>query len=597
MNSTNFDRLLRQVVVVPVCALLLTAGIALSQILSFDRTVAAIERSDSLIANTIAIEGLVVDQETGLRGYQLTGERVFLEPYKNSNSNLHRRLAELQAAEETAGDRQKAANLEEEYDIWINSFALPLIKEVESGESSLDPALTLQGKRQMDAIRSQISSLTEAAEKRRDSRIRYWSTQLRDRSLGFVLFAVTIGLLIGLYVRRLLKLVSSAYRQSHQALRIRAEQTFRSEEKLRTTVESIGDGVITCDAEGRIQTMNTVARELTGWKTEEALHKPLAEVFRLINEVGRDPAESPFEKVKRMDRTVSLANQTILIRRDGTEIFIDDSGAPIRDKMGRLIGIVLVFRDITLAKKSRDALLANEKLAVAGRLAASIAHEIHNPLDSVSNLLFLMAGTTTAAESQQFLDLARQEIARVTQISRAMLSLYRESRTPVSIELKEMIDSILVLMDGRFRTLGVSVSANLPAGLTVRGFPAELRQVFTNLLINAAEATERGTTVEITARSTPPAILPEGLSRPAGAVVMIADHGPGIEPSVREKLFNPFFSTKGEQGTGLGLWISKGIVTKHGGSIELSSRAPAEDHGTVATVFLACDPPFSALAL
>jgi signal transduction histidine kinase len=254
------------------------------------------------------------------------------------------------------------------------------------------------------------------------------------------------------------------------------------------------------------------------------------------------------------------------------------------------MGVVLVFRDITLAIKSQDALLANEKLAVAGRLAATIAHEIHNPLDSVSNLLFLMDGESTPEESADFLQLAKGEIARVTQISRAMLALYREAKAPIEIDLKEMLESILLLMERRFNSLGVTIQADLPEGLMIHGFPAELRQVFTNLLTNAAEASSPDDLITVSAQPCESHIDAEGKRREKGAIVTIRDHGPGVPEEIQSQLFQPFFTTKGERGTGLGLWVSRGIITKHGGSIGLVSNTDPIFHGTAVNVFLATDP-------
>ena len=186
--------------------------------------------------------------------------------------------------------------------------------------------------------------------------------------------------------------------------------------------------------------MNPVACELTGWSAAGGKGTASSnEVFRIVNEKTRESVENPVEKVKRLDRVMGVAQSTVLIRKDGTELHIADSGSPIRDHAGKMSGVVLVFRDVTMERKTQDALLANEKLAVAGRLAATIAHEIHNPLDAVSNLLYLMETGSTPEESRQFMALAEQELARVTQISRAMLGLYRESKAPVQVDLKEML--------------------------------------------------------------------------------------------------------------------------------------------------------------
>jgi signal transduction histidine kinase len=289
-----------------------------------------------------------------------------------------------------------------------------------------------------------------------------------------------------------------------------------------------------------------------------------------------------------------VANHTVLVRKDGTELNIADSGAPIRDKNGEIIGIVLVFRDITMERKTQDALIANEKLAVAGRLAATIAHEIHNPLDSVSNLIYLMRNGATPEESRQFMDMAEQELARVTQISRAMLGLYRESKAPVVIDLKEMLQEILLLMERRFIELNVMLSAQMAQSVSVPAFPAELRQVFTNLITNAAEAASPGGKVEVSITPQTAGTDAAGQKTQPGATVTIADNGSGILPEVQSHLFQPFFTTKGERGTGLGLWVSRGIINKHGGTISLKSDTSTAGHGTVVSVFLAANPTINA---
>jgi PAS domain S-box-containing protein len=446
----------------------------------------------------------------------------------------------------------------------------------------------------MDDIRTRVAALNAFTENVRNQAVQRWRRQVRTTIISLLVASIAIGLIIGFYVRSLIQQVSTAFRQSHNVLRIRAEQTFRSEERLRTTLRSIGDGVITCDIEGRVQSLNDTAQELTGWSERDARDQPVELVFPIIDETTREPLENPVVRVTRSNQLARLQNHTILTRRDGSEIYIEDSGSPIRDKHGALVGVVLVFRDVTLAKKSQEALLANEKLAVAGRLAATIAHEIHNPLDSVSNLLFLMDGVANEQEREHFLSLAKQEIARVTQISRAMLSLYRESKAPVEIELKELLDSILLLMESRFTAAGVTVSQNVPPKLCIHGFPAELRQVFTNLLTNASEATNPNGKIVIAAQPLPAGFNDDGIRREAGVLVTIDDDGPGIPEDILAHLFEPFYTTKGERGTGLGLWISRGIITKHGGTIDLTSSTDPATHGTTATIFLPANPTIPA---
>src|SRR6185437_4891728 len=355
--------------------------------------------------------------------------------------------------------------------------------------------------------------------------IQLWQHQVRHMEWLLLVLALCIGISIGLFTRNRLHAVSDAYRTSLDVLGRRAEEIFQSEQQLRTTLASIGDGVITCDTEGHVHMMNPVAVELTGWSQAEALGRPLETIFHIVNEATRLPMENPVSKVKRLNRIIGLGNHTILIRKDGTELHIADSGAPIRDRTDGIAGVVLVFRDITLERKTQDALIANEKLAVAGRLAATIAHEIHNPLDSVSNLLYLMRNGASKEESEQFMDMAEQELVRVTQISRAMLGLYRESRAPVLVDLKDMLQEILLLMERRFSDDQVLVHADLPTGISVDAFPAELRQVFSNLITNAAEAAGPGGEVRVSITPQSGGITEEGIKQEAGATVTITDNG------------------------------------------------------------------------
>jgi PAS domain S-box-containing protein len=610
VNSSSFDQILRQVLIVPVLAVLLGAGALAWQMNQAYRTVASIEAADETVTQIGILDTFIVDQETGLRGYQTTGDVQFLEPYTQAVNKLPRQFDLLRASDPSPNNLAAVNDLQAADDTWEEGFAEPLIASIGAGAKTSDVDLNLIGKRQMDSIRQRIQVLIRIAGQRRSQAIERWRSQVEIMGLALAVVAVLIGLVIGLYSRRQLQDVSNAFRQAHNILRIRAEQTFRSEQKLRTTLQSIGDGVITCDAENRVETMNDVAQQLTGWTAAEARNRPLQQVFNVISERTREPID-PAGRIHKLAANVNLANRTILIRKNGTEVFIDDSGSPIHDKQGKLIGLIIVFRDITLAIKSQEALLANEKLAVAGRLAATIAHEIHNPLDSVANLLFLMDGESTPEESAQFLLLARQEIARVTQISRAMLSLYRESKAPVAIDIGEMLHSVLLLMERRFATAGVTVVTDLPEGLIVHGFPAELRQVFTNLLTNAAEAAgdkfapldahaadlqpvHEDAIIHLSAFPCPAGYDEAGLRREPGVMIKIEDSGAGIPEEALANLFKPFFTTKGERGTGLGLWVSRGIMTKHGGSISLESSTDPIHHGTTVSVFLANDPVINA---
>ena len=170
------------------------------------------------------------------------------------------------------------------------------------------------------------------------------------------------------------------------------------------------------------------------------------------------------------------------------------------------------------------------------------------------------------------MDMAQQELMRVTQISRAMLGLYRESKAPVEVELREMLQEVLLLMEGRFSNQRVTVTTDMPQPISVAAFPAELRQVFSNLITNAAEAAGAQGHVKVSLCPQAAGVDSSGQKTEAGAVIQIADNGPGIPGDVHAHLFQPFFTTKGELGTGLGLWVSRGIISKHGGAILAHQR-------------------------
>ena len=591
MDIGKFKQILLQVFTLPVVALLLMALALYADMNNGANTVSQIVQYDARIAQTTLVYKLIIDEETGLRGYQTTGDPRFLEPYNKAEPVLEVQLSALEDVTSVSKEEiDHVHHLRDQFLNWREGFAMPVIASLRAGGNADDVNLNLQGMALMEAIRGDLDAILVDARGRRADLIALRQKNRHELLTGMFILALVVGLAIGIFTRNRLHAVADAYRDSLDTIKRRADELFDSEQELRTTLASIGDGVITCDAQGCIQMMNPVAQELTGWTFEEAKGKHLGEVFHIIHEISREVVENPVSKVQRLGGIVGFANHTVLLRPDGTEISIADSGAPIPGKTGDLSGIVLVFRDVTMERRTQDALVAHEKLAVAGRLAATIAHEIHNPLDSVANLLYLMRTGDDPEESRQFMATAEQELARVTQISRAMLGLYREAKVPVHVDLREMLREILLLMDHRLMDQGVTVHVDMPHAIVVDGFPAELRQVFSNLITNAAEATGRGGHIWVTIAPDSAGAGQGGKRSEPGATVRVRDNGPGIDQDVRPHLFQPFFTTKGENGTGLGLWVSRGIINKHGGSIDIQSDQTEQAHGTIVSVFLATKP-------
>ncbi len=578
MKPPQFNRIVRQLVALPILLLVLMAGLMVWQILVATRAQRQLDYSDQITSQLDVLQGLFVDEETGLRGFQLTGDPVMLAPWTAAAAPIQLEFGSLQNL--VAADpfqRDSLHQLQARHAAWL-AFAHSVLT---GSAAAADPLLNQHGKDLMDGIRA-----TTRAMKLHEFALRGAEYQrarsLQRRELGTLMIsALLVGIFLALFTRHHLRAVSASYLVSIDEMTQRSEELFESQQWFQTTLESIGDAVIACDIHGAVTFMNVIAARLTGWTLAEAKGHPLVDIFRIVHEETRRPVDNPVEKVLRLRHVVGLANHTVLIARDGREFIIDDSAAPIASGSGEIIGVVLVFRDVTEERRMESALVASEKLAVAGRLAASIAHEIHNPLDSVANLHFLLSDEDDPVQRAEFLRLAQQELSRTMQISRTLLSLYREPRAPVRIDLRELLDGVLLLLDRRLQHQSIRVEANLDGSLFVEGYPAELRQVFTNLIVNAMEAAGPKGRIRIRMEK-----AEAGELQGSGAVVEIADNGPGIPPEVASRIFQPFFTTKGADGTGLGLWVSMGIVQKHGGAIRIVSSNDPELRGACLHVFL-----------
>jgi signal transduction histidine kinase len=244
--------------------------------------------------------------------------------------------------------------------------------------------------------------------------------------------------------------------------------------------------------------------------------------------------------------------------------------------------------EIRERERAQEALVRAEKGAALGRLAASIAHEINNPLTSLTNLLYLMqAQSASDSGARQYAALADVELRRISRITKQMLGFYRDSSSPVFCKLSDVADGILELYEAQIQKNRISVQRDYLADGAIECFPSEMRQLFANLIGNALEAA--GIDGRIRVRITKARCWAD--PRNDGVRVSIADNGAGIAATNKECVFEPFFSTKGESGTGLGLWVCQGIVHKHQGRISFRSRTDHERlRGTTFSVFLAASP-------
>ena len=244
----------------------------------------------------------------------------------------------------------------------------------------------------------------------------------------------------------------------------------------------------------------------------------------------------------------------------------------------RVAGVTL---DITERVLSERALRKADKLALVGRLSSSIAHEINNPLESVTNLLYLLAGGELGTAEKEYVALAQRELARVSEITAQTLTFNRQQNTHEEVVIVDILDSVLALYQGRLATSGIVVERRYADRTPVLCFPGEIRQIVTNLVGNAFDAMRTGGTLRVRER-----FLHHPVTGQAGVSVLVADTGSGMSADVQGRLFEAFHSTKGNNGTGLGLWISRGIAQKHGGSLRFRSSTAAGRSGSVFALFL-----------
>lgn len=275
--------------------------------------------------------------------------------------------------------------------------------------------------------------------------------------------------------------------------------------------------------------------------------------------------------------------------RHPEERILDFIYQPLREEDGTISGIIIIGVDITNYKRAEQALIRNEKLAAVGRLASTIAHEINNPLESVTNLVYLARQSGSIEESQHFLDLVDQELRRMSAIATQTLRFNRQSTEPRAVTCVELISSVMHLYEARIRNSNILVEKRKRAQQPVICLDGEIRQVLSNLVSNAIDAMP-SSDGRLLLRSRDATDWTTGRT---GLMLTVADTGSGISAEHRRRLFEPFFTTKRSSGTGLGLWVSREIIERHHGKLRLrSSRRPSR-HGTVFTVFL---PHRSALA-
>ncbi|GGH12182.1 hybrid sensor histidine kinase/response regulator [Silvibacterium dinghuense] len=364
--------------------------------------------------------------------------------------------------------------------------------------------------------------------------------------------------------------------------RRQTESALRSmEERFHRLVEAMPLALLISDLDGHITYANQGIESLLGYSQAEIA----SGVVTLARIFGSSDSGLPCI-INASRGKMSEPSEVECVNASGTRVPVLIGSAELNSESpGSAPQIAAFLVDLTEQRRSQEVLRRTEKLAAAGRLAASIAHEINNPLEAVTNCLYLLSQMPFDDHARTFLDLAQRELNRVVHITTQTLRFYRQSTRPVETDLHELFETVISLFEGRLRSQCIHVERRYGALPPIVVHDGEIRQVMANLLSNAIDAmvASGGRLILRTAISRDWATGREGVA------FTIADTGTGIDAATREHLFEPFYSTKGITGTGLGLWVSRGIVQKHAGRIALRSRT-GHNGGTVFRIFL----PFAA---
>jgi PAS domain S-box-containing protein len=358
---------------------------------------------------------------------------------------------------------------------------------------------------------------------------------------------------------------------------IEAEQRLQL---LAAIVESSDDAIFSKTLDGTILSWNAAAERMYGYHSEEIIGKP---VSMLLPPDRPDEVRGILARLRRGEKIEHF--ETVRVAKNGHSLTVSLSISPIREAGGRIVAASTIARDITRSKLAEQSLRNSEKLAIAGRLAATVTHEINNPLEAVTNALYLLAESPSLdSNARQFLTIAQDELAKIRQVTTLTLGLHRgDGERTQEVKVTGLIDNVLSLYGRKLHTLGIAVDTRYDADVPLNAFPGELRQVFSNIIVNAADALEKsGDKLCIHVFQSPDwtNLTQRGLR------ITISDNGCGIPVERRAQVFEPFFTTKGNRGTGIGLWVSLGIVKKYGGKIRFRTSVRQGRSGTTFSIFL-----------
>jgi len=338
--------------------------------------------------------------------------------------------------------------------------------------------------------------------------------------------------------------------------------------RLAAIVESAEDAILSKDLNGVITSWNQAAERTFGYSEAEMVG---ASILKLVPEELRSEEAGILKKIRNGERIDHY--ETVRLTKDGQRVNVSLTISPLRDAAGKVVGASKVLRDITGRKRMEQSLIQAEKLSASARMAASIAHEINNPLEAVLNLMYLARSGSTDPDVIAYLNTAESELVRLSHIAKQTLGFYREQNSAVGASLTALVGEVLKIYSSKLRDAGVTVETRFALEREVVVRKGEMMQVISNLVTNSIHAMEPGGRLTVATEAG------ECHGR-EGIVLLIEDTGKGIPAENLARVFEPFFTTRGSIGTGIGLWVAKQFVAGHAGTIEVESSTEAGAHGT-----------------
>jgi PAS domain S-box-containing protein len=356
-----------------------------------------------------------------------------------------------------------------------------------------------------------------------------------------------------------------------------------TEEELRESAKRLGelaaivasseDVIVSKDLNGTIMSWNDAATRVFGYSPEEMIG---ASILKLIPKNLHSDEKTIIENIRAGRRIEHF--ETVRLTKDGRLIDVSLTVSPIKDEEGRVIGASKILRDISGRRRMEQSLLQAEKIAATGRMAATIAHEINNPLEAVINLLYLLRAKITDDEGRGFLATAEDEIGRVSHIAKQTLGYYRENAAASLASVSDIAEHALTIYEPRCTAANIVVRRSIGPSAKVMLRRGEIMQVISNLIVNSIYAMPFGGTLSVS--------VCDASTAKDGIVLTVEDDGVGIAPQDLPKVFDAFFTTRATVGTGIGLFVAKQFVEGHGGRINIESNSASDRHGTTISVFL-----------